>query len=489
MRNLEYKELENSRKVMGYQYQLTKPEQLLNGGLTGVLAQMAKEKSFGQLAIELAASTLPSGQLAVCLNIRVYAETPQRLYELRNAACEGLQEALTTHHILYKKARFDDEGTVAQMPLSGYRYLKRCCAEKEDGTACVVSLKQVKDIPWEQVLSMVKNHEDSGFSIQWMPTVLTWDEMKYVKNSTSENEKYALYVVTAAFWGKAAMEVTNSIVYWTDGAVEPCVLSKDKSEYDNVTVNPWGLCEALGKGQRLPLLFSQLEMQDLMGEKQKEQKNQSVHRSHEETGRELKHEELKYLGISSEKELGMTKEQLNTLKDVIISIRPMGIFSGKVIEVDNYFSFIAMLGYFYELLMATCYYDYVYAPYARLIGQDDVVAEVSQTELACYEQGPIRGYKGALDDWSWNEMSQNLSTKAKFVDGYWTNEEWKTFFRDMRQIRMLRNQVHVLDKATNQIRFVSRTDAEDGIKKMLYGKKSLMRRILQCTACTISLRK
>ena len=45
MRNLEYKALENFRKVMGYQYQLTKPEQLLDSGLTGVLAQMAKARA------------------------------------------------------------------------------------------------------------------------------------------------------------------------------------------------------------------------------------------------------------------------------------------------------------------------------------------------------------------------------------------------------------------------------------------------------------
>ncbi len=494
MRNLELKTTMHETMTMGYQYRLLRPELVFHGQLRIFLDEISKSIAAQRLAIELAAtSVLEDGKVTLicCLNIRVFTEDGTKtLYELFQVACKDVCKALKHAGIEYRKARFDDEGTVAAMPVWGYSYLVRYCTKESKETGFYAEIIQdKKHLNLKRLKAILTASPGSGISLQLMQSSLNYTEMEYItyylKEKERETEKASvyyrlldenreqLYTFTCAVWGRASEEILNDIMVSSKGSLIKTDLSmRGLTEYDDVTIDPWNLCsrmcEELSEEElmyRLPNLITQDELVYLFAEEELAAGTEA-----------LKQTELAYLGVSSEEELGMTKRQLDTLKRAIEHIRLMGIFSGKIVTVQNYFSYVSMLGYLYELLMKECYHTNVYEPYCKF---DKIVPDdIARTELYCYDQGPLLSQR-----WDWNVLAQNLESGISFGSNQWSASQWHQFLSDISYSRKLRNKVHAYNRK-GVYNLIDKKEACAWIELMLKGKDSLMRRILLCSNAT-----
>ncbi len=532
--NLELKTTNGGIMTMGYQYRLLKPELVFRGQLRLFLNEIRKSRAAGRIAIELAAASVEEDGCKIpvcCLNVRVFSDdSPQTVYRLCEIAKEDVCNAFEHCGIAWKKARFDDEGTVGVMPEEGYTYLTRpyrCRMEDNEMFFYTEEIESQCRISFEHLQSVLTASPDSGISFQFMPTVLNRQEMELIEQRKArfspiyysiDKERENLYMFTCSVWGKASEEITDLIAVTTRGYLTDTEVFPGRAvEYIDVTTDPWHLgvwlCNQLMDPghpmHRLPCMITADEISELLGtgkEKdvcepvEKEQKQASeeseflirqmtelsalVRKNSENIQsllgktpdvmqRKLLAAELQYLGIESADELAMTEPQLDTLQNTIFSIRPMGIFSKNIIEADNYLPFTFMIGYLYELLIKECYHHNIYEPYC--IRKGKVYQSSKDTALVCYETGPDRfGVR-----WDWKNMAQDLSDTVSFEGKSWSSDEWYDFFKDMNHIRKLRNKVHVIDK-NGDVSFVSSKAACDGIRLMLEGPQSLMRRILLC---------
>lgn len=538
MRNLEYKETKNGIMTMGYQYRLLKPELVFHGQLRLFLDEISKSEAAGCLAVELAATAEMS-----CINVRVHTkDSPQTLYRLRKIACDDVCRAFEKAGIAWKKARFDDEGTVGAMPVRGYSYLTRTCRyhignENENCFFYAPMLEGDNSFNMEQIRHILTANPDSGISLQLIPAVLSREETMVLRTQkemfkTNEAESAAakaclklwesrnsLFAFTLAIWGSGAAELGDCIAAASEEQLTEVSESiRGVTEYDDVTIDPWHLNRRLYETVSAPeqplkrwaCLMTREEAVCLLSEQngavseeleiQENTKNQKeMQRFYEEQikelrekltdhkSRELRREELEYFAVESEAELGMTERQLETLKSAVYNIRTMGLFDGEIIDIDNYLQFTFMLGYLYELLMKECYHKAIYEPYCICCGKQ--YKEAHDTDLICYECGPGTGKSTAFSaKWSWKTMSTDMSRSVHFENDRWSAEQWQTFFKDMNGARRLRNKVHVLDR-NGDVSFVSKEAAREGIELMLKGRESLMRRILLCAKAETSFEK
>jgi len=534
MRNLEFKISKSGVMTMGYQFRLLEPELVFRGQLCLFLDEIRKSSTAGRIAIELAAASVEDGgkpAVVYGLNFRVFAaDSPENLYRLYHLAYHDVCAAFAKSGIAWKKARFDDEGTVGVMPVRGYSYLAKTCRLGNQGVFYADQIGEDSVLELLRLHAVLTANPDSGVSLQLIPTMMTTQELQAAEGIpesaakaanvylTLKREKSCLYAFTFAVWGLAAEELTECVFVSSGGSLsEVTGFVRETSDYDDVTIDPWNLhrrlCENISGAEqplrRVPCLITAAECANLFGKNvqssQNEQKTAAdaeffkkklnefealTKKDKEElvrlnaiieagVSRDLQPSELAYLGAASGQELGMSEIQLDTLKDAVFHIRPMGVFEGTIIEANNYFRFTSMLGYLYELLMKECYHKKIYEPYCEYKGKS--CADPGDTDLICYENGPGK----FTDRWDWKSMAEDMSRGVRFGTERWSQNQWFAFFQDINSIRKLRNKVHVISKS-GDVSFVGRNEACEGIRLMLSGSESLMRRILLCkTAETV----